>query len=137
MKELKALSYALIYSSPVYFYTLAEKYKKEHTENRDLGWLEWPGAMEVFSLGKRRIFDAKGNKNMEIMPKWEAFRMLVSEVKEISKTDKIEKPKLMIIAKDYRSYATIKKLLVLTPEELTKLGKGLNFNLFLKYFHFF
>lgn len=82
LKELKKLAYVLIYSSPVYFYHLAERLKKEHFDKRELGWIEWPEAMELFRLAKTRVFDEKGNKRIETVPKWTVFKLLLEEVKQ-------------------------------------------------------
>ena len=66
----------------MYFHYLAEKLKREHLEKHELGWIEWPGAMDVFRIAKARVFDEKGNKIIENVPKWDCFKMIIDEIKQ-------------------------------------------------------
>ena len=73
IKELKQLVYALNYTNAVYFHHLLEQRKKEHIEKAEIGWMEWESSTSLFSLAKSRVYNAKGDLNIEIPPKWEIF----------------------------------------------------------------
>ena len=109
LKELKKLASVLIYSSPVFFYHLCMKLKAERIEKQDIGWIEWPSAMEVFRLAKARVFDPKGQRRIESVAKWDAFQMLLHEIEQKSKDTTGNK--LLIVTKDYNSYLPVKYLL--------------------------
>ena len=113
IKELKQLLYALNYTNAVYFHFLLEARKKEHIEKHELGWMEWESSSSLFSLAKSRVYGPKGELEIEIPPKWEAFTTMFNQLQK-TRTNK----SVLITCKTFKSAQLIFSLLKKSPAEV-------------------